>query len=350
MKLNMNKEVRNIAFTYVGTVIGAGFATGKEIVEFFSINGVYGAIGILFATILFCWFGTKIMEIAHTYQLKSAQQFNVLLFGELGGNIINGLLFFVLLGVTSVMLSGAGAVFKNYLHFHPFIGSILFIFLTFMVLRKGTSGLFSLNNTVVPIMCAFIVAVFINSYLPFSFSDFNVNNMLPSLNGLNLSVFTKPITYVCLNMALAQAVLVPIGSECKDKSSIVSGGILGGLILGIILLLIHLNVSKVVNFHQYEIPMVEVIKQIHPVFYYFFLMVILAEIFTTLVGNVYGMSRQISSIIRLNNDFIVIFILICCLFISVIGYGPLLTFLYPLIGWISFFIILTLLKPRKKSS
>jgi len=349
MKINFNKDVRNIAFTYVGTVIGAGFATGKEIVEFFSINGVYGAIGIVFATILFCWFGTKIMMIAHTYNLKSAQQFNTLLFGELGGNIINGLLFFVLLGVTSVMLSGAGAVFKNYLHFNSIIGSLLFILLTFMVLRKGTSGLFSLNNTVVPIMCAFIVAVFINSHLPFTFHDIAVNNILPSFDGINYTIFTKPITYVCLNMALAQAVLVPIGSECKEKSSIIYGGLLGGLILGIILFLIHLNVSTVINFQHYEIPMVEVIKQVHPLFYYFFLMVILAEIFTTLVGNIYGMSRQIQSVVNLNNNLLVIVLLVCCLIISVIGYGPLLTFLYPLIGWISFFIILTLLKPKKSS-
>ncbi|UPM56031.1 YkvI family membrane protein [Gottfriedia acidiceleris] len=349
MKFNFSKEARNIAFTYVGTVIGAGFATGKEIVEFFSINGVYGAMGILFATILFCWFGTKIMTIAHTYKLNSAQQFNVLLFGELGGNIINGLLFFVLIGVTSVMLSGAGAVFKNYLHFDSFIGSLLFIILTFMVLRKGTSGLFSLNNTVVPIMCAFIVAVFINSHLPFTMHEITLDHILPSINTLNYTVFTKPITYVCLNMALAQAVLVPIGFECKEKSSIVQGGVLGGLILGTILLLIHLNVSGVTNFQQYDIPMVEVIKKIHPIFYYFFLMVILAEIFTTLVGNIYGMSRQINSYIRLNTNVVVILLLICCLFISIIGYGPLLTFLYPLIGWISFLVILTLLKPKKSS-
>ncbi|MFB7141901.1 GerAB/ArcD/ProY family transporter [Gottfriedia sp. NPDC056225] len=349
MKLNFSKEVRNIAFTYVGTVIGAGFATGKEIVEFFSINGVYGALGILFATILFCWFGSKIMTIAHTYKLKSAQEFNVLLFGELGGNIINALLFFVLIGVTSVMLSGAGAVFKNYLHFNSLIGSFIFIILTFIVLRKGTSGLFSLNNTVVPIMCAFIAAVFINSHLPFTMREINLDNLLPSINTLNISVFTKPITYVCLNMALAQAVLVPIGSECKEKSSIIHGGILGGLILGAILLLIHLNVSGVPNFQQYEIPMVEVIKKIHPIFYYFFLMVILAEIFTTLVGNIYGMSRQINSYIPINANVLVILLLICCLFISIIGYGPLLTFLYPLIGWISFLVILTLLKPKKSS-
>ncbi|WP_088072150.1 YkvI family membrane protein [Gottfriedia luciferensis] len=349
MKFNLNKEVRNIAFTYVGTVIGAGFATGKEIVEFFSVNGVYGAFGILFATILFCWFGTKIMTIAHTYKLNSAQQFNVLLFGELGGNLINGLLFFVLLGVTSVMLSGAGAVFHNYLHFNSFLGSLLFIILTFMVLRKGTSGLFSLNNTVVPIMCAFIVAVFINSHLPFTMKEVTVNNILPSINTLNFSVFTKPITYVCLNMALAQAVLVPIGSECKEKSSILYGGVLGGLILGTILLLIHLNVSEVSNFQKYEIPMVEVIKKVHPLFYYFFLMVILAEIFTTLVGNIYGMSRQIKSFIPFNLNLLVVLILFVCLFISIIGYGPLLTFLYPLIGWISFIVILTLIKPKKST-
>lgn len=343
----ITKEVRNIAFTYVGTVIGAGFATGKEIVEFFSINGAYGAIGIIISTILFCWFGTKIMTISHSYNLSSAQQFNVLLFGEIGGNVNNALLFFVLLGVTSVMLSGAGAVFHNYLHFNSLIGSFLFVILTFIVLRKGTSGLFSLNNTVVPIMCAFIVAVFINSHMPFTTNHSIFSEFLPKINDLNYSVFTKPIIYVCLNMSLAQAVLVPIGSECKEKSSIIYGGTIGGLILGIILLLIHLNVSTVEHFSQYEIPMVEVIKKVHPIFYYFFLMVILAEIFTTLVGNIYGMARQINAVFSFNSHFTILILLVSCLFISVIGYGPLLTFLYPLIGWVSFIIILTLLIPKK---
>lgn len=37
---------KKVAATYIGTVVGAGFATGREIVEFFTVNGFYGTIGI----------------------------------------------------------------------------------------------------------------------------------------------------------------------------------------------------------------------------------------------------------------------------------------------------------------
>lgn len=37
---------KKVVATYIGTVVGAGFATGREIVEFFTVNGFYGTIGI----------------------------------------------------------------------------------------------------------------------------------------------------------------------------------------------------------------------------------------------------------------------------------------------------------------
>ena len=45
----------------------------------------------------------------------SAQEFNKYLFGDVFGNVVNTLLLLVLFGVTSVMLSGAGAVFEEQL-------------------------------------------------------------------------------------------------------------------------------------------------------------------------------------------------------------------------------------------
>ena len=35
---------KKVAATYIGTVVGAGFATGREIVEFFTVNGLYGQL------------------------------------------------------------------------------------------------------------------------------------------------------------------------------------------------------------------------------------------------------------------------------------------------------------------
>ena len=45
--------VLQIAAVYVGTIVGAGFATGQEIVEFFSRFGFIGLIGILMSGYLF---------------------------------------------------------------------------------------------------------------------------------------------------------------------------------------------------------------------------------------------------------------------------------------------------------
>lgn len=39
---DMNKNWVKIASIYIGTVIGAGFASGREIIEFFGIYGLKG--------------------------------------------------------------------------------------------------------------------------------------------------------------------------------------------------------------------------------------------------------------------------------------------------------------------
>lgn len=36
-----------VAFAFVGVVVGAGFATGQEIFQFFTSNGIYSISGII---------------------------------------------------------------------------------------------------------------------------------------------------------------------------------------------------------------------------------------------------------------------------------------------------------------
>lgn len=52
----MNNSVR-IGLTYAGTVIGAGFASGQELLQFFASYGWFGLLGVCVATILFTVFG-----------------------------------------------------------------------------------------------------------------------------------------------------------------------------------------------------------------------------------------------------------------------------------------------------
>lgn len=107
MKTNWGAAFQ-IAAVYVGTVVGAGFATGREIVEFFTRFGFIGLIGILFSGYIFISQGSKLMRISAKIGATSYQEFNIFLFGRVFGSIINVIMLFMLLGVCAVMLSGAG--------------------------------------------------------------------------------------------------------------------------------------------------------------------------------------------------------------------------------------------------
>ena len=46
------KESIIVAFAFVGVVVGAGFATGQEIFQFFTSHGVYSISGIIVTGLL----------------------------------------------------------------------------------------------------------------------------------------------------------------------------------------------------------------------------------------------------------------------------------------------------------
>ena len=104
----------------------------------------------------------------------------------------------------------------------------------------------------------------------------------------------------------------------------------------------HLAILSVDQFYQYNIPMAEVIRRFNATFHFFFVLIIFGEVFTTLVGNVFGMTKQMQSITGWKNHNIIFFILLISYCFSYIGYSDLLHILYPIIGWVSIVILQSL--------
>jgi uncharacterized membrane protein YkvI len=332
-----------IAAVYVGTVVGAGFATGKEIVEFFSRFGFFGLISILMSGYLFISLGSKLMRMAAHIDAKSYQEFNEYLFGKWPGRVINVFMLFMLLGVSAVMLSGAGAIFEEQLNLPKAVGVFLTIFLSFLVMLVGTKGLFAVNTFVVPVMITFsIILMFYSIQMP---NFLNQLLFVPHSDDGWKSVIA-PFSYVALNLGLSQAVLVPIATEVKDDWTIKWGGILGGAALTVILIAGHFTLIMLPNLEQYNIPMAIVMKNLAPFFYWIFVLVIYGEIFTSVIGNVFGLDRQLKQYLPIPTMVSVTLIFIVSYLISLVNYGTLLSYLYPLFGYICMiFFILLWMKP-----
>ncbi|MCM3705810.1 MULTISPECIES: YkvI family membrane protein [Cytobacillus] len=342
MKTNWGAAFQ-IAAVYVGTVVGAGFATGREIVEFFSRFGFIGLIGILMSGYIFIFLGSKLMRISAKIKAASYQELNEYLFGKFFGSAINLLMLFMLLGVCAVMLSGAGAVFEEQIGISKTAGLLITIVLTIITMIVGIRGLFAVNTFVVPMMIVFsFILLFISMKLP----NFEEQVLFIPYAEDGWKAVVAPFSYTALNLTLAQAVLVPVASEINDERTIKWGGYLGGAALTLILLSSHLTLMMLPNLEVYDIPMAAIVKTLAPSFYWIFVFVIYGEIFTSVIGNVFGIERQVRKHFSIPSIIIVGFIFVVCYFISLINYGTLLSYLYPVFGYVSLtFIILLWMKP-----
>ncbi|WP_102271646.1 YkvI family membrane protein [Cytobacillus massiliigabonensis] len=346
MKTNWGAACQ-IAAVYVGTVVGAGFATGREIVEFFSRFGFIGFISILMSGYIFIFLGSKGMRIAARIQATSYQELNEYLFGRLFGSIINILMLLMLLGVCAVMLAGAGAVFEEQLGLTKNLGIFLTIGLSIIVMVVGIKGLFAVNTFVVPMMIAFsFFLMFFSMKLP-NFTDQLL--FIPFAED-GWKAVVAPFSYAALNLTLAQAVLVPVAAEIKDDQTIKWGGILGGGALTIILMSSHMTLVMLPNLESYDIPMGVIMRTAASSFFWIYVLIIYGEIFTSVIGNVFGVERQVRKFISIPSIFTVTIIFVICYFISFINYGTLLSYLYPLFGYISIiFIVLLWMKPFEEN-
>ncbi|WP_394232705.1 hypothetical protein [Niallia oryzisoli] len=343
MKTNWGAAVQ-IAAVYVGTVVGAGFATGREIVEFFSRFGFIGLIGMLMSGYILIFLGSKLMVISARINAVSYEEFNEYLFGKTLAKVINLLLLIMLLGVCAVMLSGAGAVFEEQLGLSRVLGVLITIILSIFVMLVGIKGLFAVNTFVVPLMILFSLILMVCSLRIPNFMEQLL--YIPYVKD-GWSAVASPFLYTALNLSLAQAVLVPVASEVKDERTIKWGGILGGAALTAILIAGHFTLIMLPNFSSYEIPMAIIMKNLIPGLHWIFVLIIYGEIFTSVIGNVFGLEKQLKQYLPFPKMVIVAGIFIVSYLLSLIEYSRLLSYLYPLFGYVSLvFIILLWMKPE----
>jgi uncharacterized membrane protein YkvI len=334
-------SVFQVAAVYVGTVIGAGFATGKEIYEFFTRYGFYGLLGIIIAGYIFISLGRKMMVIALKHDLKNYMEFNAWLFGHRVAIFINAIFMLMLIGVTGVMMSGAGGLFEEQLGFSKMGGMVFTAFLAVVVMSWGIHGLLSINTFVVPAMVVFNLILMVISL----FTMKGVGHLMNAPDLVSLKAFVSPFSYTAFNLALTQAVLVPLATEIGDEKLIKRGANLGGILLAIVLLSCHISLSSVSGIGDFNIPTAYVMKTIAPFLYGLYLFIIFGEIFTSLIGNAFGLERQLKKVTGLPSWSLYVCILGFCLLIGQVDYGPLISYLYPLFGYISLsFLVLLMFK------
>jgi uncharacterized membrane protein YkvI len=337
-------QIMQVAFTYIGTIVGAGFASGQEILQFFTQYGRLATITIAMATFFFIWLGIKVMLLAKSVGAKSYEDLNQVLFGTLIGQWISWFMMVILLGTSTIMLAGAGSLFAEQLNFSYQSGLFLTLILSYIVLTNGIHAIMKVNSIVVPCMLTFTaIVVWYTWQMPSHGSWLHLTN-----DHSFARLWFSPVVYAAFNLAGAQAVLVPLASAIQDRIVLYWGGIIGGLGIGLLLLSAHFALSaQMPGIQQFEIPMGHIIQHLGGIVPLLYVFIIFGEIFTTYIAGLYGLSLQLQPRVGISPTMLLLILLAISYVVSQIGFSVLLSTLYPLFGCISLIWFMMIVYRRK---
>ena len=104
----MNRRSFASGLTYAGAVIGAGFATGRELFTYFIRFGIKGFAGIGICCLIFAYIGYKTVFIYIDENIEDYSRFADNVMGKWFGSVMRILSFLFLNVVFSGMLAGFG--------------------------------------------------------------------------------------------------------------------------------------------------------------------------------------------------------------------------------------------------
>ncbi|WP_066632535.1 YkvI family membrane protein [Desulfolucanica intricata] len=335
MKTNITQlSTLKVAAVYIGTVVGAGFASGQEVLQFFSSFGLPSILGMTIASIMFVLFGLIILELGRRLSADSHREVIRYAGGPWIGSIIDGVITFFLFGGFAAMAAGAGAIFAEQFGLPYILGSLIMIGATLFTVLLGIQGVINSISYVVPVLLLSVlglsIATFITTPINFSAVSEWAQATRPPVPYWPLSA----IVYVSYNLVLGVAVLAPLGRVAQDPKILRKGAIYGGLGLGIGALAINLTLlANVPAVSGYEIPMVYVAARFSPLIQAAYSIVLLAEIYTTAVGSLYGFVERITDQGKPTFKWLVIGSSVVAFGASQLGFSTLVRTLYPAVGF-----------------
>lgn len=326
-----------IASTYVGTVIGAGYASGQEILQFFSAFRDKGLISLTIATALFIAFAYIPMLLGK--RLNCGDYEKVISIGKsrIPQIFADILITFTLFGTLTIMIAASGTNFNQLLGVPMIVGSVFMTILLIISLLAGLDGIVKALSAVVPVMVvtAFGMSIYymLNPMTVVDATKEVVINASPLIKHWSLS----GVLYVSFNLIISIAILVSMGQMADDEKSILQGSVFGGLILG--LCAIALNFALVRNIHivgNADLPMVELAKSISSTMGFIYSVVLFLGLYSTAISCFYGVYVRFSKspvFSKIGNKTIILFISVISLAASMLGFTNLIGYIYPLIGY-----------------
>lgn len=333
--INSMKKILKMGSAFIGIIVGAGFASGQEILQYFTSFGYMGMAAAVISTALFAYLGMVLTRLGSRLRTTSHKEVIYQISGRVLGTIIDYIIIFTLFGVGVVMVAGAGSNLQQQFGIAPFYGSLLMVILIFLTILMNVDKVVAVIGGLTPFL---VLAVIIASVYSLTTMDTSFAVLDPIANNVKTTLpnwFISGINYVSFNIAVGASMALVMGGAEKDEKTAALGGLVGGLSLGVLIILSHLAIfSRVDIVGDSDMPMLAIIDDISPVLAIFMAFVLYGMIFNTAVAMFYAFGARFTKAGTKNFKVFVFITLAVGFGLSFFGFKNLVAHFYPYIGYL----------------
>ena len=317
-------NIIEISLVIIGTIIGAGFASGKEITIFFAQYGIQGIIGIAITIIIMSFFIYRILNTS--VKNKKTSYLELLKLKKIKHiDIINNAVNIFLLISFIIMVAGFRSYIRESTGSNALIITILFTFICYLIFNKKADGIIKSNKYLVPMLVMLIFVISIK---------YNVNcnaKAYETRTSIGNPIISA-IMYAGYNSIVIVPVIVSLSKKIKKSSECRRIALLSMILMimlfgSIFITLIHGGEDC----QSTEFPILYISKQMGKMYNKIYSVIIVLSIFTSAISSGYA---YLNDRVRNKRSYKILSAVICILAVlcSEIGFGNLVQKIYPMFG------------------
>ena len=328
-------SARQLAFSYPGVFLGAGFVSGQELWQFFGCFGAIGLVGFLCATAIFFLVNYSVMRLVQT--TGQGEMGRLMTLGDhpklrVSVNVMQCVLLF---GVGVIMIAGAGSLAQQMIALPAWLAGALFTLIVILVALLGMQGLVAVFSFVVP--ATTVCAVILGAVILFR-CGFHFPAGAGSATALVPNWLVGFPTYAAYNLFGVISVLTPMAAMVPEARTLRRGLTFGTGILIVMAGSIIAAMAAVPSAGLAELPMAVLAGQIHPLLSAGYGVLMLLGMFTAALSTMTAIVNQLAIRWRkaaMHHRLFTTVLLVIAYLLSLLGFGNLIGVVYPIFGYLS---------------
>lgn len=322
-----------VAIALIGTIIGAGFASGQELVQFFLTLGPRAPAAIILMGLLLGLTAGQVRLLALKRGTASYHDFLAVLLGNWCRPADIAIASFLFGGLV-IMLAGSGALARQYFGVMPLTGVLACGGLALVASLGKGRGILTLNTLLVPVMLAIMIIIAAMYHLE------SIDSVLPIPDAGSLTSsnwILNAFLYVAYNMVGGMVLLTSLPGSRQG----VLGAMLGGLLLGILAyFLVNALAQLSPDDLSLELPLLQLVAISCPGLINLYALALWLAMVTTASSQLYGLAVRLGQIPFLTTWRSAVAILILAFLLATFGFASLVSWLYPLFGYLGLILII----------